>query len=72
MLEDPKPEDPKLAPPLVVATCFDGLEIRVNGALLEVMKSHLKTREDAANCKEDTDFDRWLHGQVCRLEYNNV
>jgi hypothetical protein len=68
MLADGDPA-PKTEPlPLVISTCFDKLEIVFNLTLLEMMESHLKSREDGSG--EDTDFDRWLHGQIYQLDYN--
>ena len=56
---------------MVVNACFDKLEISINPPLLETMESHLKQRERLRETEEaDTDFDRWIHGQVYRPEYN--
>jgi hypothetical protein len=70
MLENPQLGDPTIPPPLAVHTCFDKLEIRLNHALIEVMGSHLKYREDTGDGGEDTDFDRWAHGQIYQSEFN--
>lgn len=70
MLENPRLGDPTVPAPLAVSACFDKLEIKVNRALLESMKSHLKTRESAENNGEDTEFDRWVHSQIYLSEYN--
>ena len=52
----------------MVHTCFDRLEIEINPALLQSMNLHLTSREMGSD--EDTDFDRWLHAQIYKLEYN--
>lgn len=74
MLEHPTDADPKIPVPMVVNSCFDKLEISVNPALLHIMQSHLVRRElkdgDAGFDDRDTDFDRWIHGQVYQAEYN--
>lgn len=75
MLENPG-GDPKLLqilPPMAVNTCFNKLEVRINTALLTSMSAHLESRENSRSCEgdaEDTDFDRWVHGQICQSEYN--
>jgi len=51
-----------------VNVCFNGLEISVNRALLDIMGSHL-SQLDRSGHIEDTDFDRWIHGQVYCAEY---
>lgn len=70
MLENPKPGDPTIPLPMVVNTCFDKLVINVNRTLLEIMRSHLRSREENGGGGEDTDFDRWVHGQIYQSEYN--
>lgn len=56
-----------------VNSCFDKLEINVCHTLLNTMRSHLKQREQIGGSEEeDTDFDRWIHGQVYRSEYNTL
>ena len=73
MLEHPGGNDPRIPAPMVVNSCFDKLEININPALLHIMQSHLMQREKPSNTDvgfDDTDFDRWIHGQVYRAEYN--
>jgi|HubBroStandDraft_2_1064218.scaffolds.fasta_scaffold150375_1 hypothetical protein len=53
-----------------VNTCFDRLVIGLNSALLDCMEAHLMFREDNQDGGEDTDFDRWIHGQIFQSEYN--
>jgi len=55
---------------MVVNACFDKLEISINSALLEIMKSHLEQRERLGDEGGDTEFDCWIHGQVYQPEYN--
>ena len=57
---------------MVVSTCFDKLEIVVNLAMLEVMQSHLMHREGTGNIRGNTSFDCWVHGQICRSEFNKL
>jgi hypothetical protein len=61
---------------MFVNTCFDRLEIVINGALLSVMQSHLagapKDEQGMVDAREDTDFDRWMHGQIYQCDYNAV
>jgi hypothetical protein len=64
MLENPKPGDPTFPLPILVRSCFDGLQVRFNRAMLEMMRLHLEIREDPEKRGEDTDFDRWIHGQI--------
>ena len=71
-LERPKPHDPTLPPPMVISACFDRLEISINKSLLEIMQSHLQKREESGREEVDTDFDRWIHGQTYRPEYNTL
>jgi hypothetical protein len=70
-LERPRAGDPTLPIPMVVNSCFDKLEININPPLLHVMELHLKQHERPKDVEEwDTDFDRWIHGQVYQPEYN--
>jgi len=55
--------------PIQASTCFDGLEITINQALVGLMKEHLRLREDL-EMTEDTPFDHWLHGQLYTTEFN--
>jgi len=71
-LENPRPNDPKLPIPIAVNACFDKLEIRINSLLLKMMESHLTEKEYPEESEGDTDFDRWIHGQVYKPEYNMV
>jgi hypothetical protein len=68
--EDPAPRVKTEPPPLAISTCFDKLEVVFNLTLLEMMESHLKSRESGSG--EDTDFDRWLHGQIYQSDYNTI
>jgi hypothetical protein len=72
MIEQPDQEQAEFPPPLRVNTCFDRLGIQVNGALLKLMRDHLTIREGLENPGRDTDFDRWLHGQIYTCDYNMV
>ena len=56
--------------PIRVSTCFDGLEITVNRALLDLMEKHLKDREERPEFTGDTAFDCWLHSQLYDAEFN--
>ena len=56
--------------PIRVLTCFDGLEITVNRALLDLMEKHLKDREERPEFTRDTVFDCWLHSQLYTTEFN--
>ena len=56
--------------PIRVSTCFDGLEITVNRALLDLMEKHLKDREERPEFTQDTVFDCWLHSQLYTTEFN--
>jgi hypothetical protein len=58
--------------PMSVNTCFDRLEISINQTLLRIMRSHLEGREEDGDDGEDTDFDRWVHGQIYRPHYNSI
>jgi hypothetical protein len=59
--------------PMSINVCFDKLEIHLNQALLGLMESHLKQRDSSGNAGEDTDFDRWIHGQIYQsADYNMV
>jgi hypothetical protein len=71
-LKHPKPHDPTLPPPMVISACFDRLEISINESLLGIMQSHLQKREESGREQEDSYFDRWVHGQVYRPEYNQL
>jgi hypothetical protein len=56
---------------MVVNVCFDRLEFKICRTLLKIMQAHLEQREWGDGSEgEDTDFDRWIHGQVCQSEYN--
>lgn len=57
---------------MVISACFDRLEISINESLLGIMKSHLQRREESDREEVDTDFDRWIHGQTYRAEYNTL
>jgi hypothetical protein len=56
----------------MVQTCFDKIEIVLNRAMLGCMQSHLRRRQDHGDNGEDTDFERLIHGQIYRLEYNRI
>ena len=71
MIEDPKPADTTL-PPLRVNTWFDGLRIKINQMLLELMREHLTAREDREAVQVGTGFDRWLHRQISESLYNSA
>lgn len=70
MLENPREQDPKVPPPMAVNTCFDRLEVRINRALLDSMELHLVDSGEGGDNGEDTDFDRWIHGQIYQSDYN--
>ena len=70
MLENPKPGDPTFPLPIPVSTCFDRLQVKLNRAMLELMRLHLEFREDPGKSEEDTAFDRWIHGQIYCPGYN--
>ena len=72
MLENPKPEDQTIPPPMNPRACFNRLDITINPILLELMRSHLNRRENAEDDGGDTDFDLWIYGQIYKLEYNSA
>lgn len=65
--EDSNTTDPM---PIRVSTCFDGLEITVDRALINLMEDHMTSREEQSDITQDTAFDRWLHGQLYTTEFN--
>lgn len=59
-------------PPIEVHACFDKLEIKLNKALMDLMRDHLIRREKPENEEEDTGFECWIHAQIYQPEYNMV